>query len=86
MLEDNYVTFEIGKAKHIALVAHDGKKKELVDWCDKNKDVLKMPLSVRNRHHGQTDRGEDRPPGQRIQQRPAGRRPADWRQDRGRPD
>ena len=41
MLEENYVTFEIGKAKHIALVAHDGKKKELVDWCDKNKDVLK---------------------------------------------
>lgn len=27
MLEDNYVTFEIGKAKHIALVAHDGKKR-----------------------------------------------------------
>ena len=41
MLQDNYVTFEIGKAKHIALVAHDGKKKELVEWCDKNKDILK---------------------------------------------
>ncbi len=41
MLEDNFVTMEIGKAKHIALVAHDGKKKELVDWCDKNKDILK---------------------------------------------
>ena len=41
MLDDNYVTMEIGKAKHIALVAHDGKKKELVDWCDKNKEVLK---------------------------------------------
>ncbi len=27
MLQDDYVTFEIGKAKHIALVAHDGKKK-----------------------------------------------------------
>ena len=24
MLDENYVTFEIGKTKHIALVAHDG--------------------------------------------------------------
>lgn len=31
----------MGKQKHIALVAHDGKKKEMVDWCDKNKDILK---------------------------------------------
>ena len=36
-----FVDFEIGKQKHIALVAHDGKKKEMVDWCDKNKDILK---------------------------------------------
>ena len=41
MLNDNFVTMEIGKAKHIALVAHDGKKKELVDWCDRNKEILK---------------------------------------------
>ena len=41
MANDNYVTFEIGKTKHIALVAHDGKKKELVEWCDRNKDILK---------------------------------------------
>ena len=27
MLNDNFVTMEIGKAKHIALVAHDGKKR-----------------------------------------------------------
>ncbi len=27
MVNDNYVTMEIGKTKHIALVAHDGKKK-----------------------------------------------------------
>ena len=40
-MSDNYVTFEIEKAKHIALVAHDGKKKELVDWCDRNKETLK---------------------------------------------
>ena len=41
MANENYVTFEIGKTKHIALVAHDGKKKELVEWCDKNKEILK---------------------------------------------
>ena len=41
MLNDNYVTMEIGKTKHIALIAHDGKKKELVDWCDRNKEILK---------------------------------------------
>lgn len=41
MLEEQYVTMEIGRVKKIALVAHDGKKKELVDWCDRNKEVLK---------------------------------------------
>lgn len=40
-MNDKYVTFEIRKTKHIALVAHDGKKKELVEWCDKNKEILK---------------------------------------------
>lgn len=40
-MQENYVTFEIGKTKHIALVAHDRKKKELVEWCDKNQEILK---------------------------------------------
>ena len=40
-MNEDYVTVEIGKAKHIALVAHDGKKKELVEWCDKNQEILK---------------------------------------------
>lgn len=44
-MNDKYVTFEIGKTKHIALVAHDGKKKELVEWCDKNKEILKWDIS-----------------------------------------
>ena len=37
MLDDKYVTMEIEKVKHIALVAHDGKKRELVDWCEKDR-------------------------------------------------
>ena len=41
MLNEQFVTMEIGKAKNIALVAHDGKKQELVEWCDRNKDILK---------------------------------------------
>lgn len=40
-MEKKYVDFEIGKQKHIALVAHDGKKQEMVEWCDRNKDILK---------------------------------------------
>ena len=40
-MDDRYVSFEIAKTKHIALVSHDGKKKEIVDWCDRNKDILK---------------------------------------------
>ena len=30
MLDDKYVTMEIEKVKHIALVAHDGKKLSLI--------------------------------------------------------
>jgi methylglyoxal synthase len=41
MLEDDYIYFPMDKTKHIALVAHDGKKKEIVEWAEKNKDLLK---------------------------------------------
>ncbi len=41
MLLDDFINFTIGKQKHIALVAHDGKKQELVEWAEKNKDILK---------------------------------------------
>ena len=30
----------IRKQKNIALIAHDGKKKELIDWCEKHKEIL----------------------------------------------
>lgn len=42
MLEDDYIYFTIDKTKHIALVAHDGKKKEIVEWAEKHKEVLKQ--------------------------------------------
>lgn len=41
MIMDDYINFTIGKQKHIALIAHDRKKPELVEWVDKNKDILK---------------------------------------------
>lgn len=41
MLLDDYIYFKIDKQKHIALVAHDGKKQELVQWAEKNKEILK---------------------------------------------
>lgn len=40
-MNDKFITFTMDKTKQIALVAHDGKKKELVEWADKNKDILK---------------------------------------------
>lgn len=41
MVLDDYIYFKIGKKKNIALVAHDGKKQELVKWANKNKEILK---------------------------------------------
>lgn len=38
---ENSIERIIGKQKHIALIAHDSKKKQLVAWCDRHKDILK---------------------------------------------
>lgn len=40
MINDDFINFTIGKQKHIALIAHDNKKAELVNWVEKNKKVL----------------------------------------------
>lgn len=40
MLNDDYISFTISKQKHIALIAHDSKKAELVQWVEENKKVL----------------------------------------------
>ena len=36
-----YLTMTIGKEKNIALIAHDGKKQEMLAWCEANKEILK---------------------------------------------
>ncbi len=38
-MEDK-ITLTIGKQKNIALIAHDGKKPELIQWCEDNKEIL----------------------------------------------
>ena len=40
-MSDDFITMTIGKQKNIALIAHDGKKAEMVEWCEENKEILK---------------------------------------------
>lgn len=40
-MEDNFITLTIEKQKNIALIAHDNKKQDLIDWCEEHKDILK---------------------------------------------
>ena len=39
-MENHYLTMTIGKQKSIALIAHDGKKDQMMDWCEANKEIL----------------------------------------------
>ena len=39
-MEDKYIDVVIEKSKKIALIAHDGKKAELLEWVIKNKEIL----------------------------------------------
>ncbi len=41
ILNDDYLTLTIGKQKKIALIAHDSKKRELVEWVKENSEELK---------------------------------------------
>ncbi len=40
-MDDNFVTLTIEKQKNIALIAHDNKKADLIEWCELHKDILK---------------------------------------------
>jgi len=39
-MTDEYITLTIAQQKNIALIAHDGKKQEMLDWCEWNKELL----------------------------------------------
>ena len=40
-LENEFIITTIGKQKNIALIAHDNKKADMIEWCEKNKKVLR---------------------------------------------
>lgn len=40
-MENEFVTLTIEKQKNIALIAHDNKKADLIDWCEQHKEILK---------------------------------------------
>jgi len=37
---NDFITMKIGLQKNIALISHDGKKQEMLDWCEWNKKIL----------------------------------------------
>ena len=39
-MDNELITLTIGQTKNIALIAHDGKKQEILDWCEWNKKIL----------------------------------------------
>ena len=40
-MADDFITLTIERQKNIALIAHDSKKAEMIEWCNANKEVLK---------------------------------------------
>lgn len=40
-MNEDFITLTIEKQKNIALIAHDNKKAELIDWCNEHKGILK---------------------------------------------
>lgn len=41
-MEKDYITLTIEKKKNIALIAHDAKKAELIQWCRDNMEILEQ--------------------------------------------
>ncbi len=41
-MDKEFVTLTLGKQKNIALIAHDGKKTDMLEWCKLNKEILQQ--------------------------------------------
>ena len=39
-MDNEFITLTIGQQKNIALISHDGKKQEMLEWCEWNKEIL----------------------------------------------
>lgn len=40
-MNEDYIVLSLEKVKNIALIAHDNKKTELIEWCKENYEILK---------------------------------------------
>ena len=40
MLQEDFITFTLGKKKNIALIAHDNEKQSLISWCKEHRSTL----------------------------------------------
>lgn len=40
MFENQYIEYTLPAQKNIALIAHDNKKRDIIEWCKKNKSIL----------------------------------------------
>lgn len=41
MIKDKFISFTVPAQKNIALIAHDNKKQELIEWVREHEDILK---------------------------------------------
>ncbi len=74
----------INPCKRIALVAHDNKKADLLDWVRFNRALLAEHELFATGTTGTLLEEELQIPVIKLQSGPLGGRPADWRQDRRR--
>ena len=49
MLNDDFITLTIAKQKSIALIAHDSKKAEMIDWCARSSRIIFSAAQARPR-------------------------------------